>query len=434
MANTENPKLQTQIDIKSVQPPLQRNSTELIVEELINEQTIPVPFFRRLSRGKENTWIISVFVILHLIAFCASMIVNDCSENSHSRCVFKRMGRFSFQPLAENQPLGPFASGPITNEFFPLTLGALRLRYIAQATGSPIVACFHKPVLACRAFSPYHQSLKRSFRWYSLGARVWTIIGVIYILSALTGGLLAALFLQDPPSVSASSALFGLLGATLSALIQNWKFYSKKFATLMVFTNILMLNFILGLMPFVNNFSNIGGFISGFLAGFVLLFKPQVWKMYQNKGGIFDYDVKNSFNIRRKLDRRLSRDPQFSLVGVVVALFRGVNVNKYCSWCKYIDCVPLKWWSCSDKTMECEIPQKVNPVHIFITKLDGYVTKLSIFYISLEVTEECDENMLTMVSSEQLILTCLNNGKFTVFPFTNVSKARLEDLCNLMCS
>ncbi|GFP94924.1 hypothetical protein PHJA_001636800 [Phtheirospermum japonicum] len=193
MANTENPKLQTQIDIKSAQPPLQRNSTELTAEELIKEQTVPFPFFRRLSRGKESTWIVSVFVILHLIAFCAAMIVNDCWGNSHAQCVFKRLGRFSFQPLAENPLLGPSASG---------------------------------------------------------------------------------------------------------------------------------------------------------------------------------------------------------LVGVVVALLRGVNANKYCGWCKYIDCVPLKWWSCSDKTMDCE----------------------------------------TMISSEQLTLTCSNNGKFTVLPFTNVSEARLEDLCDLMCS
>ncbi|KAL3639260.1 hypothetical protein CASFOL_017167 [Castilleja foliolosa] len=185
-------------------------------------------------------------------------------------------------------------------------------------------------------------------------------IGAIYMLSAFTGGLLAALFLQYRPSVSASGSLFGLLGATFSALIQNWKVYSKKFATVVVILNIFMLNFILGLMPFINNFSNIGGFVSGFLAGFVLLFKPQVGKMYQNKcGGIFDYDVKNSFYLRKKLDRPFLRIVclvilSFLIAGVVVALLRSVNANKYCGWCKYIDCVPLKW-SCNDKTMECEI-------------------------------------------------------------------------------
>ncbi|KAK6153836.1 hypothetical protein DH2020_013475 [Rehmannia glutinosa] len=350
MADTPNPKLQTHIEIKSIQPPLQRLSTELTAEELLKEQRIPFPFFRRLSQRKESTWIISVFVILHLIAFCATMIVNDCWGNSHAQCALKQLGRFSFQPLSENPLLGPSASGLDA-------MGALRLRYLAIR------------------------------------------IGVIYILSALTGGLLAALFLQDRPSVSSSGALFGLLGATLSGLIQNWKIYSKKFATLMSFLIILMLNAILGLLPFVNNFSNVGGFISGFLVGFMVLFKPQVGKVYQNKGGIFDYDVKNSVKPKRKLDRPVSRIVclvifSLLLVGIVVALLQGVNANKYCGWCKYIDCVPSKWWSCSDKTMECE----------------------------------------TMISSEQLTLTCSDNGKFRVLPLANVSTARMEDLCNLLCS
>lgn len=53
-------------------------------------------------------------------------------------------------------------------------------------------------------------------------------IGLIFILSAISGSLVAALFLNDRPSVASSAALFGLLGAMLSGLIRNWKFYTKK--------------------------------------------------------------------------------------------------------------------------------------------------------------------------------------------------------------
>ncbi|KAK6127920.1 hypothetical protein DH2020_038349 [Rehmannia glutinosa] len=391
MADTPNPKLQTHIEIKSIQPPLQRLSTELTAEELLKEQRIPFPFFRRLSQRKESTWIISVFVILHLIAFCATMIVNDCWGNSHAQCALKQLGRFSFQPLSENPLLGPSASGLDA-------MGALRLRYLAS--DHQLWRVFTSPCLHAGVFHLIISLSSVIFVGIHLEQEFGPLrIGVIYILSALTGGLLAALFLQDRPSVSSSGALFGLLGATLSGLIQNWKIYSKKFATLMSFLIILMLNAILGLLPFVNNFSNVGGFISGFLVGFMVLFKPQVGKVYQNKGGIFDYDVKNSVKPKRKLDRPVSRIVclvifSLLLVGIVVALLQGVNANKYCGWCKYIDCVPSKWWSCSDKTMECE----------------------------------------TMISSEQLTLTCSDNGKFRVLPLANVSTARMEDLCNLLCS
>lgn len=38
-----------------------------------------------------------------------------------------------------------------------------------------------------------------------------------------------------------------------------------------------------------------------------------------------------------------------------MAVLQGINVNRYCSWCHYIDCVPIKWWNCSDKTVSCEV-------------------------------------------------------------------------------
>ncbi|KAK4485829.1 hypothetical protein RD792_008476 [Penstemon davidsonii] len=334
---------ETHIEIKP------RMSVELTSED---EQTIPFPFFRPLSQRKENTWIISVFVILHLIAFAATMIVNDCWGNSHEQCALKQLGRFSFQPLSENPFLGPSSSALDS-------MGALRLRYLLNSpqlwrifTSQCLHAGFFHLIISLSSVIFVGIHLEQEFGPLR--------IGLIYILSALSGSFVAALFLQDTPSVASSGALFGLLGAALSGLIRNWKVYSKKVATLVVLFIILVLNAILGLMPFVNNFSSFGGFISGLLAGFVLLFKPEARKVHQIKGGIFDYDVKHPVKAKRKLDKPVLRTVSlviFSLLltGVVVAVLEGVNVNKYCSFCRYIDCVPLKWWSCNDKAMACEV-------------------------------------------------------------------------------
>ncbi|WZY74790.1 hypothetical protein YC2023_021174 [Brassica napus] len=37
-----------------------------------------------------------------------------------------------------------------------------------------------------------------------------------------------------------------------------------------------------------------------------------------------------------------------------------------------------------------------------------------------------------MVSDAQLTLTSMANGKFRVFPYTNISQARAQDLCTLV--
>jgi hypothetical protein len=38
---------------------------------------------------------------------------------------------------------------------------------------------------------------------------------------------------------------------------------------------VVVLNLAVGILPYVDNFAHIGGFIVGFLLGFVLLLKPQ---------------------------------------------------------------------------------------------------------------------------------------------------------------
>lgn len=77
---------------------------------------------------------------------------------------------------------------------------------------------------------------------------------------------------------------------------------------------ILMTTLVLGLIPYINNFANIGGFMSGFLLGFVLLFRPQQEKLACNKGGIFEFDAKHIVKRRKTLDKPVQR-------GVVLVIF-----------------------------------------------------------------------------------------------------------------
>ncbi|KAK2994842.1 hypothetical protein RJ640_026039 [Escallonia rubra] len=385
---------------------------------------------RSLPQGEANTWVISLFVIIHLIAFASTMIVNDCWRNSNGDCSLKPLGRLSFQPLPENPLLGPSANASYVvsvNQFgrrsflfnIPDLLARKGWMEMLDQMGALRQTLFAKHQERWRLFtSPWLHSglvhllinlssvifvgihLEQEFGPCISFLLEFNIrIGVIYIISALTGNLIAVLFLQDRPSVASSGALCGLLGAMLSGLLRNWKLYTKKCAALVALFLMLVISLALGLLPYINNFSNIGGFISGFLLGFVLLFCPQLRKMSQSEGGLFDLDVKHPVKLKQKLDRPVLRIVSllvfsFLLAGVTLAVLHGINVNKSCSWCHYIDCIPSKWWSCSD-----------NPVH-------------------------CE----TIVNLGRMTLTCTGSDKFSVFPFTNVSQARKEDLCYLLCS
>ena len=53
-------------------------------------------------------------------------------------------------------------------------------------------------------------------------------VGIIYVLSAFAGTMVASLFVQNKPVVGASGPLYGLIGAALSELILNWRLYTDK--------------------------------------------------------------------------------------------------------------------------------------------------------------------------------------------------------------
>ncbi|KAH0466246.1 hypothetical protein IEQ34_006349 [Dendrobium chrysotoxum] len=173
-------------------------------------------------------------------------------------------------------------------------------------------------------------------------------ISIIYLLSGFGGSILSSLFIRNSISVGASGALFGLLGAILSELITNWTIYSNKAASLLTLLLIIAINLAVGILPHVDNFAHIGGFVTGFLLGFVLLLRPQF-------GWVERHNLPAESLVKSK-----HKDYQYVLCVIallllisgftvsLVLLFRGVNGNDHCKWCHYISCVPTSKWSCGN--------------------------------------------------------------------------------------
>ncbi|XP_034677112.1 RHOMBOID-like protein 8 [Vitis riparia] len=376
---------QTQIEIKPPQPAHYSDAGD---DQVLEQQ---VRFFKSGTRKREDSWVISLFVVLHIVAFAATMFVNDCWQNSHRDCAIKVLGRLSFQPLWENPLLGPSSS--TLDE-----MGALQQTFLANHHQTwRLFTCLWLHAGAIHLIINLSSVI---FVGIHLEQEFGPLrIGMVYILSAFFGSLVAALFLQKSPAVGSSGALFGLLGSMLSGLICNWKVYTDKLAALSALLLVAVINFALGLLPYVDNFSNLGGFISGVLLGFVLLFSPRLPRMTEKKGGFFDYGVKKSIRLKQKFNRPVLRSVSFVLFGLVlagaiVAVLHGIDMNKYCSWCQYINCVPSNRWSCNTKVTACQ----------------------------------------TMENAGRLTVTCMGKDNFRVFPFTSFSETRLHDLCDLICS
>ncbi|KAF3449187.1 hypothetical protein FNV43_RR09915 [Rhamnella rubrinervis] len=333
-------------------------------------------------------WLIPLFVIANVVLFIITMYVNDCPENSDS-CVADFLGRFSFQPMKENPLLGP-SSHTLQK------MGALDVNKVVHGDqGWRLITCnwLHAGV--------FH-ILANMLSLLVIGIRLeqefgFVKVGLLYLVSGFGGSLLSALFIQSNISVGASGALFGLLGGMLSELITNWTIYASKLAAFITLVVIIVINLAVGILPHVDNFAHIGGFLSGFLLGFVFLIRPQFGWVRQRYAppGHTSGSVKHKFKMYQCILWVISLI--LLIVGLtlgLILLLRGVDANDHCSWCHYLSCVPTSRWSC-----------KTEPAY-------------------------CLSNQI----GNQLNITCSNNNRTSTYLIPDASSSRIQGLCTQLCS
>ncbi|KAI8851687.1 rhomboid family-domain-containing protein [Chytridium lagenaria] len=165
--------------------------------------------------------------------------------------------------------------------------------------------------------------LERDFGWWRTAA--------IYFIAGIGGFVFGGNFNGLTPSVGCSGALFGLMACLLIDLFQNWKVIQNPWweFTKLIFT--ILLSFLIGMLPFIDNFAHVGGFFCGIFAG--LIFMPTIH--YSKADG------------RVKITLMILSIPVIILI--YVFLFRGFYTGQNdCPWCKYINCIPGMPW-CEQK-------------------------------------------------------------------------------------
>ncbi|KAG0336093.1 hypothetical protein BG004_008202 [Podila humilis] len=156
----------------------------------------------------------------------------------------------------------------------------------------------------------------------------WWRIGIIYMASGILGFVFGGNFAPIlSPSLGASGSIFGLIGCLVLDLIQNWKLVVRPCWELTKLTLMIVVSFAFGLLPFLDNFAHIGGFIGGILTG--LVFMPVVYFSKRDK--------------YIKLGLRIIALPLIVLVLVlgITNFYKGDNT---CTWCKYLSCLPINGW------------------------------------------------------------------------------------------
>ncbi|TVY18214.1 putative rhomboid protein [Lachnellula arida] len=208
----------------------------------------------------------------------------------------------------------------------------------------------------------------------TLGREIEILIGsvrffVVYIASGIFGFVLGGNFAASGiASTGASGALFGILAITLLDLLYHWSERPSPWVDLAFILLDVVISFVLGLLPGLDNFSHIGGFFMGLVLGICLLRSPA--SLQKRIGQDPPYTPVNQSKADGDRDNTgvvgfakapmgffKGRKPAwwawwlvrvamlvFALIVFILLLKNFYTYKKTCGWCKYLSCLPIKNW------------------------------------------------------------------------------------------
>jgi membrane associated rhomboid family serine protease len=102
---------------------------------------------------------------------------------------------------------------------------------------------------------------------------------LVYFSAGIFGFVLGGNYAADGiTSVGASGSLFGILALTLLDLFYTWSTRRSPIKDLLFILLDVAIAFVLGLLPGLDNFSHIGGFLMGIVLGICLLHSPPAFR------------------------------------------------------------------------------------------------------------------------------------------------------------
>ncbi|TKA29170.1 hypothetical protein B0A50_03680 [Salinomyces thailandicus] len=211
----------------------------------------------------------------------------------------------------------------------------------------------------------------------TLGRDVEKLIGsvrffLVYFAAGIFGFVLGGNFAANGiASCGCSGSLFGILAITLVDLLYTWKQRKGPIKDLLFIVVDVVIAFVLGLLPGLDNFSHIGGFLMGLVLGVCILRSPAVIARRKShdtarySGLSNTHSTYTSTSLREEGLKGFIKEPLgffknrrgiwwvwwLVRVAALIACLVGFILlieNFYkkqpttCSWCKYLSCLPVK--------------------------------------------------------------------------------------------
>lgn len=185
---------------------------------------------------------------------------------------------------------------------------------------------------------------------------------LVYMCAGIFGFVMGGNFAATGiASTGASGSLFGVIALTLLDLLYSWKDRASPLKDLAFIILDVVISFVLGLLPGLDNFSHIGGFLMGLALGICILHSPNSlrrrigddvpYASSRVSGGSLEQGSPPSF-VKNPVGFFKGRKPlwwawwliRVSALVLVLVVFILLLNNFYvyrntCGWCKYLSCL-----------------------------------------------------------------------------------------------
>ncbi|KRZ90857.1 Inactive rhomboid protein 1 [Trichinella sp. T8] len=167
----------------------------------------------------------------------------------------------------------------------------------------------------------------------------WSRVAVIYMISGVGGYLGSAVFVPYQAEVGPAGSQFGLLAGLVVDVVYSWEMIARPWKALGQLLAFIVFLFILGLLPWIDNYAHAFGFVFGLLLSLALFPYIQFDENGRRKRIII---VASSLTIC------------IGLLGVLVILFY-VNPLWSCDNCVYFNCIPFTDHLCDNRGLELNL-------------------------------------------------------------------------------
>ena len=157
-------------------------------------------------------------------------------------------------------------------------------------------------------------------------------LALVYLGSGMIGNLASAIFVPNRAEVGPAGAHFGLLACSIVEVIHQWPSLKYPEMAILKLVGVTAVFFLFGLLPWIDNYAHLFGFIFGFLVSYAIL--PFV------TFGVYE---------RRRKIVLLWLCVVFALlifVGLILLFY--ISPIHDCEICKYFNCIPITKDFCSE--------------------------------------------------------------------------------------